>query len=138
MSVFTSLSDEHRTLLALIADVQQAAEAKDRVALKVHLTAAWDALTGELDAHMSLEEEVAFPSIGRALGEAIPKPFEEEHREIRGLRDLLLEWVAAGKVPLDLCLILCNLIVAHMQREDLTLFPAACESLDLEASLAYR
>lgn len=137
MSVLTYLSDEHRMLLPLIVDVQLAAEAKDRAALKIHLTAAWDALTKDLDAHMALEEEVAFPSISRALGEGLLKPFQEEHREIRALRDLLLEWAAAGKVPADLCLILCNLIVAHIQREELMLFPSACEVLDLVGSLAY-
>jgi iron-sulfur cluster repair protein YtfE (RIC family) len=138
VNVFAYLSNEHRTLLPLIANVQQAAEAKDRAALKVHLTAAWNALTRELDAHMALEEEVAFPSIGRELGEAITKPFEEEHREIRALRDLLLKWAGAEKVPLDLCLILCNLIVAHTQREELMLFPLTCQSLDLAESFAYQ
>jgi iron-sulfur cluster repair protein YtfE (RIC family) len=138
VSVFTHLADEHRALLALVADVQQAAEAKDRAALKVHLTAAWDALTGGLDAQMTLEEEVAFPSIGPVVGEAFLQPFGEEHREIRALRDLLVEWAAEGRVPPDLCLILCNLIVAHMRREERTLFPSTCEALDLEARLASR
>jgi iron-sulfur cluster repair protein YtfE (RIC family) len=136
--LFTQLSDEHHTLLPLITDVQQAAEAKDRAALKMHLIAAWDALTKELDAHMALEEEEAFPSLVRALGEAVLEPFKEEHREIRALRDLLLASAAAGKVPADPCLILCDLIVAHMQREELMLFPSACEALDLVESSAYR
>jgi iron-sulfur cluster repair protein YtfE (RIC family) len=111
--------------------MQQAAEIKDRAALKVYLIAAWDALTKELDAHMALEEEEAFPSIGRVLGETFLEPFQEEHREIRALRDLLLASVADGEAPADLCLILCDLIEAHMQREELALFPSACEALDL-------
>lgn len=137
MSVLTDLSDEHRVLLPLIADVQRAAEEKDRAALKVHLDAAWDALTWELDAHLALEEETAFPSIGKTLGETMLKPFQEEHREIRALRDLLLESAAAGKVPPDLCLILCNLLVAHIQREETTLFPLAHQALDVMESVAY-
>jgi iron-sulfur cluster repair protein YtfE (RIC family) len=121
----------------LITNIQQAAEAKDRTALQVHLTAAWDVLTKALDAHMDLEEEVAFPPIGRALGERLLQPFQEEHREIRALRDLLLANAAAGKVPADLCLILCDLIVAHIQREELMLFPSACATFDLVESRAY-
>ncbi len=89
MSVFLYLADEHRTLLTLLAHVQQAAEAKDRAALKMHLTAAWDALTRELDAHLALEEEAVFPSIGKTLGETMLKPFQEEHREIRALRNIV-------------------------------------------------
>jgi iron-sulfur cluster repair protein YtfE (RIC family) len=134
VSVLSNLSEDHRTLLPLIADVQQSAEAKDRAALKIHLSAAWDALTWELDAHMAFEEEVAFPPIGRARDEMFLKPFEEEHREIRALRDLLLTQAAAGKAPLDLCLILCDLILAHMRREELKLFPSAGEISLLQGS----
>lgn len=137
MSVFMYLSDDHRILLPLIVDIQQAAEAKDRAALKIHLAASWDVLTRQLDAHMALEEEVAFPSIGRVLGETMLKPFQQEHREIRALRDLLLEKVAAGKAAPDLCLILCDLLVAHMQREELMLFPSANPAFDLVESPAY-
>ena len=137
MSVLTYLSDEHRSLLALITDMQQAAEAKDRIALQVRFTAARDALTRELEAHMALEEAVAFPPIGRARGEHFLEPFQEEHREIRALRDLLLERAAAGKVPADLCLILCDLIIAHMRREERMLFTPACEAIELVESPVY-
>jgi hemerythrin-like domain-containing protein len=137
VSVFTYLLDEHRSLLPVLAALEQAAEAKDRNALKAHFIVAWPALTKELEAQMTLEEEVAFPRISRMMGENFLKPFREEHREIRALRDLLLEQAAAGKVPVDLCLILCELIVAHIQREDLTLLPSACEVLDLTEVPAY-
>jgi iron-sulfur cluster repair protein YtfE (RIC family) len=129
-NVFTRLSDEHDTLLPLIVEIQTAAEAQDTTVLLAKLLAGRAALTGELDAHIALEEDVAFSIIGQAIGEEIVAPFRTEHTEIRELRDAVLAQAdSGGRVSFSLCLQLCDVIQAHMQREDLMLFPSAQDAL---------
>ncbi len=132
-NVLTRLSDEHDTLLPLIVEIQAAAEAQDKTALIEQLITGRAALTHELDAHITLEEDVAFSIIGQAIGEEIITPFRDEHTEIRALRDKILAQADAGVAPFSLSLQLCDLIQAHMQREDMMLFPSAREALDIEA-----
>jgi hemerythrin-like domain-containing protein len=131
-NVLTRLSDEHDTLLPLIVEIQAAAEAQDKTALIAQLIAGREALTHELDTHIALEEDVAFSIIGQAIGEEIITPFRTEHTEIRALRDEVLAQADAGGVPFNLCLQLCDLIQAHMQREDMMLFPSARDALSAE------
>jgi iron-sulfur cluster repair protein YtfE (RIC family) len=133
INVLTRLSDEHDTLLPLIVEIRAAAEAQDKTALIEQLTTGRAALTHELDAHIALEEDVAFAIIGQAIGEEIITPFRAEHTEIRALRDEVLAQADAGVAPFSLSLQLCDLIQAHMQREDMMLFPSAREALDIEA-----
>jgi hypothetical protein len=52
------------------------------------------ALTGELDAHIALEEEVVFMLIEQAVGEEFVAPFRSEQTEIRVLRDEMLAGAA--------------------------------------------
>jgi hemerythrin-like domain-containing protein len=132
-NVLTRLSDEHDTLLPLIVEIQAAAETQDKTALIEKLMAGRAALTHELDAHIALEEDVAFSIIGQAIGEEIITPFRTEHTEIRALRDEVLAQADSGGAPFNLCLQLCDIIQAHMQREDMMLFPSAREALDTEA-----
>ncbi|MGZ3623230.1 MAG: hypothetical protein ACXWPS_09225 [Ktedonobacteraceae bacterium] len=133
INVLARLSDEHDTLLPLIVEIQAAAEAQDETALLDELVAGRAALTEELDTHIALEEDVAFNIIGQAIGEEIVTPFRTEHTEIRALRDEVLSQANAGVAPFNLCLQLCDLIQAHMQREDMMLFPSARDALDTEA-----
>lgn len=130
MDVLARLSDEHATLLPLIVDIQAAAEGGDNAALVARLLAGRAALTDELDAHIALEEDVAFTLIERAVGEGLVASFRTDHTEIRTLRDDVLAVVDAGSVQVDLCLQLCDLLQAHMQREDAMLFPSADNALD--------
>jgi hemerythrin-like domain-containing protein len=132
-NVLARLSDEHDTLLPIIIEIQAAAEAGDETALFDELVSGRSALTQELDAHITLEEDVAFSLIGQAIGEETVTPFRTEHTEIRVLRDEVLSQADAGIAPFNLCLQLCDLIQAHMQREDMMLFPSAREVLDTEA-----
>ena len=132
-NVLTRLSDEHDTLLPLIVEIQAAAEAQDKTALLAKLVTGRAALTHELDAHIALEEDVAFSIIGQAIGEAVVTPFRTEHNEIRALRDEVLTQADSGNAPFNLCLQLCDLIQAHMQREDMMLFPSARDAVDIEA-----
>ena len=131
-TVLTRLSDEHDTLLPLIVEIQAAAETQDKTTLIEKLVVGRTALTHELDAHISLEEDVAFSIIGQAIGEEIITPFRTEHSEIRALRNEVLAQADAGGAPFNLCLQLCDLIQAHMQREDMMLFPSARDALDTE------
>jgi hemerythrin-like domain-containing protein len=132
MDVLARLSSEHDTLLPLIIDIQAAAEAGDNATLVARLKAGQAALTGELDAHIALEEDVAFALIGQAVGEELVAPFRAEHTEIRVLRDEALAGADAGNVPFGRCLQLCNLIQAHMQRKDAMLFPSARNALEAD------
>ena len=129
-NVLARLSDEHDTLLPLIVEIQAAAEAGDETALFDELVSGRAALTQELDAHITLEEDVAFSLIGEVIGEEIVTPFRAEHTEIRTLRDEVLSQADARIAPFNLCLQLCDLIQVHMQREDMMLFPSAREVLD--------
>jgi hemerythrin-like domain-containing protein len=133
MDVLARLSSEHDTLLPLIVDIQAAAEAGDNATLVARLKAGRAALTGELDAHIALEEDVAFALIGQAIGEEFVAPFRSEHTEIRALRDEVLAGADASDVPIGLCLQLCDLIQAHMQREDAMLFPSARDALEADS-----
>jgi len=128
-NVLTRLSDEHDTLLPLIVEIQAAAEAQDMIVLLAKLLAGRAALTEELDAHIAFEEDVAFSIIGQAIGEEIVAPFRTEHTEIRELRDAVLAQADSGSAPFNLCLQLCDVIQAHMQREDLILFPSAQDAM---------
>jgi hemerythrin-like domain-containing protein len=130
MDVLTRLSHEHEELLPIIVGIQEAAEAGDNAALVVRLKAGQTALTDELDAHIVLEEGVAFTLIEKTLGEELVASFRTEHTEIRTLRDDVVSGAHAGIVPVGPCLQLCELIQAHMQREDTMLFPSAYNALD--------
>ncbi len=129
IDVFTTLSQEHETLLPLILDIQSAAEAADIPALVEKLIAGRQALTTELDTHIALEDDVAFATVEEALGKEIVLPFRSEHSEIRALRDKVIAGADAGRVSIDLCLQFCDLIQVHMQREDAMLFPSALTAL---------
>jgi hemerythrin-like domain-containing protein len=133
-NVFSKLTEEHDVLLPIIVELQAAAEAQDSVALFDELIKGRVALTQELDAHITLEEDSAFSLIEQSVGEEIVTPFRTEHTEIRSLRDEVLSQSDAGVAPFNLCLQLCDLIQAHMQREDMMLFPSAREALDSQVS----
>ena len=130
--VLLRLSDEHDTLLPIIVEIQAAAEARDASALFEEIASGRSAPTQELDAHITLEEDVAFSFIEQSVGEDIVTPFRTEHTEIRMLRDEVLSQVDSGVAPFNLCLQLCDLIQSHMQREDMMLFPSAKEVLQAE------
>ncbi len=130
MDLLSHLSDEHRALLALITQLQASAHAGDAKSLAERVMAAHDALTNELDTHIALEESVVFPVISGALGGGLVAAFSDEHREIQALRDDVLSRAGSGTMPSGPVEQLCDLIVAHQQREDQMLFPSARDALD--------
>jgi hypothetical protein len=125
MDVLTRLSREHADLRIHIERIMSAAEARDAPALATSLEAGRAALTSELDSHISVEETEAFS----AMGEDLAAPFYAEHIEIRVLRDAVFAQLAQGETPCDLSLDLCELLLAHQQREDLMVFPSAREAV---------
>jgi hypothetical protein len=125
MDVLTRLSREHADLRMHIERIASAAEARDALALAARLEAARVALTSELDFHITVEETEAFS----AMGDDLVAPFYAEHREIRTLRDAVFAQLKQGETLYDLSLDLCELILAHQQREDLMLFPSAREAV---------
>ena len=128
-NLLTQLSEEHRELLTCLEAIQAAAH--DTAALEAAVARARLALAAELDAHIALEEDIVFSAVERAVGGDLVAPFRDEHREIRALRDTVLASAAAGSLPPSLCLHLCDLLLAHQQREDMMLFPAARAALDV-------
>lgn len=128
MDVITRLSDEHDALRAHLEQIQAAAESGDADALCASLDAARAALTDELDTHIAVEEAEVFASTAESLGEGLLQPFYEEHVEIRQARDQIYAQLARGAAPFDASLRLCELVLAHQQREDLMLFPSAREA----------
>lgn len=134
MDVLTRLSAEHDTLRTHLECIESAAEARDAAALFARLEAARVALMSELDAHIAVEEAEAFTTIAQTLGDDLVAPFYDDHVEIRALRDELYLRLAQGQPPYELSLRLCELILAHQQREDLMLFPSARTAIGHEDS----
>ena len=129
MDVLEQLTAEHSNLRAHLEHIQSAAEAQDPAALSAALEAAHTALTDDLDAHIAVEEAEAFNPLVQTLGDGLVEPFYEEHVEIRVLRDEVYSRLARGETPYEPSLHLCELILAHQQREDLMLFPSVREAL---------
>lgn len=127
MDTLAQLSQEHDALRIFLERIEAAAEARDTVALSVSLEVARAALTTDLDAHISVEEAEAFSPIAEALGVGLVAPFYEEHVEIRATRDEVYTRLERDEAPYAQALRLCDLILAHQQREDLMLFPSARE-----------
>lgn len=124
------LSREHEDLRATLAPIESAAEARDAAALAASLEAARAALTDELDAHIVTEETDVFAPVATHHGEDLVAVFYEEHVEIRATRDDIFARLERGEAPYGPSLRLCELILAHQQREDLMLFPSARDALE--------
>lgn len=128
MDTLTQLTHEHDALRVHLERIEAAAEAQATATLTASLESARAALTAELDAHIALEEAEAFTPIAETLGAGLVAPFYEEHGEIRATRDEVYALLARGEAPYAQALRLCDLILAHQQREDMMLFPSAREA----------
>ena len=129
MDILAQLTQEHAALRTLLEPIEAAADARDAAALAASLDGARDALTTELDAHITVEEMEAFAPIAESLSSGLVAPFYEDHVEIRATRDELYAQLARGEAPYAQALRLCDLILTHQQREDNVLFPSARESV---------
>lgn len=129
MDTLAQLTQEHGALRILLERIEAAAEARDAVALSASLQAARTALTADLDAHILVEEAEAFSPIAETLDAGLVAPFYEEHVQIRATRDDVYARLEHDEAPYEQTLRLCDLILAHQQREDLMLFPSAREAV---------
>ena len=136
------LHEEHDATLALWMRVEASLNAgpQDPALLK----GAAAALADELDRHFRFEETELFPRLA-AAGEAdIGELLQEEHDTIRAAGQRFIALVNAD--PADsrikpLGLELAERLVAHVQKEEMSLLPAlddlVDESADGELTLAY-
>lgn len=127
------LHEEHEATLALWSRLEAslAANRLDAALLK----SAAGALAHELDRHFAFEEEELFPRLA-AAGEAdIGELLEEEHAAIR---EAGREFIALAKSdPADarlrpLGLELAERLIAHVQKEEMSLLPSLDDLLDEE------
>lgn len=136
------LHEEHDATLALWGRVEASlAAGKHDPAL---LRSAAAALAQELDHHFRFEERELFPRLAAAGEGDIGELLEEEHEVIRAAGKQFIDLVkadpAAPRVK-TLALELAERLVAHVQKEEMSLLPAlddlVDETADGELSAAY-
>lgn len=130
MNILVQLSNEHAHLHTHLERIQAAAEALDTARLRAALLAAQRALGDELDAHIRQEEAVVFTVASEALGDELIQLFRQEHAEVRELRDAIYAQLPREEVSRAAALRLCDLILAHQEREDVMLFPSVRAALN--------
>jgi DUF438 domain-containing protein len=136
------LHEEHDATLALWGRVEASLAAGRHDALLLKSAAA--ALAHELDHHFSFEERELFPRLAAAGEGDIGGLLQEEHEVIReaGRRfmDLVKDDPSRSEVKI-LGLELAERLVAHVQKEEMSLLPALEDLLDDaadgELSVAY-
>jgi len=136
------LHEEHDATLALWGRVEASLAAGRHDALLLKSAAA--ALAHELDTHFRFEERELFPRLAAAGEGDIGELLQEEHEVIReaGGRfiDLVREDPSKSEVRM-LGLELAERLVAHVQKEEMSLLPALedllDEAADGELSVAY-
>jgi DUF438 domain-containing protein len=136
------LHEEHDATLALWGRVEASLAAGRHDALLLKGAAA--ALAQELDHHFRFEERELFPRLAAAGEGDIGELLQEEHEVIReaGRRfmDLVKDDPSQSEVKI-LGLELAERLVAHVQKEEMSLLPALedllDEAADGELSVAY-
>jgi len=136
------LHEEHDATLALWGRVEASLAAGRHDALLLKSAAA--ALAQELDHHFRFEERELFPRLAAAGEGDIGELLQEEHEVIReaGRRfmDLVKDDPSRNEVKV-LGLELAERLVAHVQKEEMSLLPALedllDEAADGELSVAY-
>lgn len=132
-SLIDALSAEHAELLPQLERLMNVATANAPL-----LHTAVDEIAGRigaaLDEHIAQEDTVLFPAYAEAAGDSeLVGQFGAEHREIMSLRDELLAVRSHGGDGAGLggiALRLADLLISHMTREDMMLFPTMREVLD--------
>ena len=128
------LHEEHQATLALWGRVEAAlAAGRHDAAL---LRSAAGALAHELDHHFRFEEDALFPRLAAAGEGDIGELLQEEHAVIRDAGKLFIALVKNN--PADpqikpLGLELAERLVAHVQKEEMSLLPALEDLLDEDA-----
>jgi DUF438 domain-containing protein len=128
------LHEEHDATLALWGRVEASLAAGKHDALLLQTAAA--ALAQELDHHFRFEERELFPRLADAGEGDIGELLQEEHEVIRqvGLRFVALVKSNPSDPELKpLGLELAERLVAHVQKEEMSLLPALEDLVDEEA-----
>ena len=136
------LHEEHDATLALWGRVEAALAAGKHDALLLKSAAA--ALAHELDHHFRFEEQELFPRLAAAGEGDIGELLREEHEVIRAAGSqfisLIREDVLDPRIK-PVGLELAERLVAHVQKEEMSLLPALDDLLDEDAdselSVAY-
>ena len=128
------LHEEHDATLALWGRVEAALAAGKHDALLLKSAAA--ALAHELDHHFRFEEQELFPRLAAAGEGDIGELLREEHEVIRAAGSqfisLIREDVLDPRIK-PVGLELAERLVAHVQKEEMSLLPALDDLLDEDA-----
>jgi iron-sulfur cluster repair protein YtfE (RIC family) len=137
-TILDRLSAEHAELLPCAAKLANFA-AVNAGDLGELIGRCSEKLRAPLEAHIAEEDNVLFPAYARETGdEGMVELFRSEHRELLALRDELLAAHRDQAPPKQLGGIaarLADLLISHMTREDMMLFPSARQALDRRAPL---
>jgi len=122
--VFKMLKEDHRKVERIFDAIEKESEPQKKSDLVVQAL-------NELDIHMTLEEEIVYPAIRKALddGRLLDEALEEHHvvhtllGELRGMTSKVPRYFAKFKV-------LSENIRHHVKEEEREMFPEA-EDLDL-------
>ena len=132
--IIRRLHEEHEATLALWSRLE-ASLAANRIDAAL-LKSAAASLAGELDRHFALEEDELFPRLASAGEADIGELLADEHAAIReaGLEFMSLVKSGAGEPRLrPLGLELAERLIAHVQKEEMSLLPSLDDLLDEEA-----
>jgi DUF438 domain-containing protein len=136
------LHEEHDATLALWGRVEAALAAGRHDALLLQTAAA--ALAQELDHHFRFEERELFPRLAAAGEGDIGELLQEEHEVIRQAGQRFIQSVKEDSSKNEVRLLgleLAERLVAHVQKEEMSLLPAledlVDEAQDGELSAAY-
>ncbi len=136
------LHEEHDATLALWGRVEASLAAGKHDALLLQTAAA--ALAQELDHHFRFEERELFPRLAAAGEGDIGELLQEEHEVIRQAGQRFIQSVKEDSSKNEVRLLgleLAERLVAHVQKEEMSLLPAledlVDEAQDGELSAAY-
>lgn len=136
------LHEEHDATLALWGRVEASLAAGRHDALLLQTAAA--ALAQELDHHFRFEERELFPRLAAAGEGDIGELLQEEHEVIRQAGQRFIQSVKEDSSKNEVRLLgleLAERLVAHVQKEEMSLLPAledlVDEAQDGELSAAY-
>lgn len=137
------LHEEHVAQLALWARLEQALVARGRAWPPTDgetlglLRAAGAALSDEVSRHFDFEERELFPRMADAGESDIAGLLREEHETLRGAAREFAVLIAFDTLGVDgwkrlriLTLEVCERLVAHVQKEEMSLLPALDDLLD--------
>ena len=128
------LHEEHEATLALWGRAQRLPIKPDAEAVQL-LRRAAAALQGEIGRHFRFEEEALFPRLAAAGEGELGELLGEEHAVIRDAAARLDAALGAQRLETAraVAMELAEVILSHVQKEELSLLPAVDDVLDEQA-----